>query len=108
MTTGQAAGDLISQIQEHLNGLCAMFFNYAGALQRDAAPSSTADEPVAESTAASRRHDVKAMALDIAQASKQLDQLIVQLPSISETEAQQLQRLSRLKVGPQPTLKAQL
>ena len=93
-----AASDLVTQIQDHLNGLCSMFFNFAGALQRDAAPARVSDEPLAEPSASRPKHDVKGMATQLAQASKQLDKLIEQLPFINQTEQEQLQHIAQLKV----------
>ena len=101
MAEGQAAvaADLVTQIQDHLNGLCSMFFNFAGALQRDAAPVRVADEPEPEHTSSRVKHDIKDMASQLAQASKQLDQLIEQLPSITKAEQEQLQAVAVLKVS---------
>ena len=93
------AADLVTQIQDHLNGLCSMFFNFAGALQRDAAPVSVAGEPAPEAPANRQKHDIKEMATQIAQASKQLDELIGRLPSLTQTEQEQLQDIAKLKAG---------
>lgn len=93
------ATDLVTQIQDNLGDLCAMFFNFAGALQRDAAPISTSGEVVTDISTARPKHDVQAMASQIAQASKQLDELIGQLPTLDEAEQEQLQKILRLKVG---------
>lgn len=43
---GASTADTISQLQECNAELCAMFFNYAGALQRDAPPQAVNDLPV--------------------------------------------------------------
>ena len=95
--TPVTAADLVTQIQDHLNALCSMFFNFSGALQRDAPPARVADEALAEPSGVRPKHDIKAMALQVAQASKQLDTLIAQLPSITQTEPDQLQHIAHLK-----------
>lgn len=94
----QSASDLVTQIQDHLNGLCSMFYNFTGALQRDAAPRPVADEPAPEASGSHPKHNVKEMAGQLAQASKQLDDMIGQLPAIDRTEDEQLQALTHLKV----------
>ncbi|KAK9813939.1 hypothetical protein WJX73_005732 [Symbiochloris irregularis] len=91
------AVDLITQIQDHLNDLCAMFFNFAGSLQRDAAAVAVGEEQVPDQPVGVPKHDIKAMATQIVQASKQLDELICQLPELSLTEGQQLDKISRVK-----------
>ena len=93
-----SSNDLITQIQDHLTGLCSMFFNFAGALQRDAGPVCVADEPEPEMGVTRPKHNITEMAAQIAVASKQLDELIGKLPSISRTEQQQLQAIAKLKV----------
>ena len=100
MVDGQAvrSTDLVTEIQARLNEICAMFFNFAGALQRDAAPTAVLDEPVSETVNARPKHDIREMALQIAQASKLLDGLIEQLPSLTQTEQEQLQRVAKIKV----------
>ncbi len=39
-------GDLISQLQDCNAELCAHFFNFTGAIQRDATPASVSEEPL--------------------------------------------------------------
>lgn len=100
MVDDASAVDLVTQIQDHLNDLCAMFFNFAGSLQRDAAAAAVGEEAVPEQPAGVPKHDIKAMADQIVQASKQLDELICQLPELSHTEGQQIARIAKLKVSP--------
>ena len=40
------AGDVVARIQDEIARLCAGFFNFVGALQRDAPPSSISGENI--------------------------------------------------------------
>ena len=91
--------DLVTQVQDNLNDLCALFFNMIGCLQRDAAPAAVSDERPPDPPPNSQKHDVKSFATQIAQASKQLDELIGQLPVLDKSEPRHIEDVSRLKVG---------
>ncbi|BDA41651.1 probable mediator of RNA polymerase II transcription subunit 21 [Coccomyxa sp. Obi] len=91
--------DLVTQLQDQLSVLCSLFFNFTGALQRDAPPVSVRGEPVdpianAQDTPA----QVGAMAEQIVSASKVLDDLIAHLPDISATEEDQLEAIVNLQL----------
>lgn len=91
--------DLVTQLQDQLSLLCSLFFNFTGALQRDAPPVSVRGEPVesvvnAQDTPA----QVGAMAEQVVSASRVLDELIANLPDISATEEDQLKTIVNLQV----------
>ncbi|CAL8460579.1 g108 [Coccomyxa elongata] len=91
--------DLVTQLQDQLSALCSLFFNFTGALQRDAPPVSVRGEPVepvvnAQDTPA----QVGAMAEQVVTASKVLDDLIAHLPDISATEEDQLEAIINLQI----------
>ena len=45
---GPPDADVVSQIQDHIALLCSRFFNFIGALQRDAPPVPLHAEPIAD------------------------------------------------------------
>ena len=93
----QVPTDLVSQIQESFTGLCELFFNTAGTLQRDAQLASVAGEPV-DNSGRPPKADVPALGKQVVNASKAVDALIAKLPPLDKPEQQQLQEIADLMV----------
>lgn len=87
--------DIVTQIQDHLNALLSSFFNFAGALQRDAPPASVKGEEVVRNA---NQNDVEEqmdfMAKHLVKQSKLLEDLIRMLPDLQESEMQQLEAIA--------------
>ncbi|PRW45474.1 mediator of RNA polymerase II transcription subunit 21-like [Chlorella sorokiniana] len=83
--------DLVSALQEQLGRVNAMLFNYIGALQRDAPPSSVKGEPLA---APPKAYDVQAqselMAKDLSAALQEVEASIQRLPPMPASEAEEV------------------
>ena len=107
----QVAMDVLTQLQEHVNATCALFFTHVGVLQRDAPPAGGAGDAggagggsatpnqaegapggaggaaAAPKTAAEFRAEVSSMAETVLKASAAADALISALPDTpSEAE----------------------
>ena len=92
--------DMISQLQDHLSGICLLFVNFTGAIQRDAPPASVgshAVDPVLILPDRPTLPDTKELAQDLVQAFKVLDGLISQIPDLKLTEEQQLEVIKDLQ-----------
>mmetsp|Transcript_6425 Transcript_6425/g.40139 ORF Transcript_6425/g.40139 Transcript_6425/m.40139 type:complete len:136 (+) Transcript_6425:2771-3178(+) len=91
--------DVVGQLQEEVNHLCALMYNYTGSLQRDAPPASLGDEPAGSGPVPN--YDVpketRGMAKAVVQASKTIDEIIRTLPPI-DSEEEQVQRILELQV----------
>ena len=92
-------GDLVSQIQTSLTGLCELFFHQAGSLQRDAQLASVAGEPVEPEASKPARANIPQMAQELVAASKQVDSLLARLPALELNEQRQLEEVAQLMVG---------
>jgi hypothetical protein len=89
------SSDVLTQIQDLLNGLVSNFFNFAGALQRDAPPGSIKGEDApAGPHAINVGEQTTFMAREIAKQSKLLDELINKLPDLKLSDAQQLEAIA--------------
>ncbi len=92
--------DMISQLQDHLSGVCLLFVNFTGAIQRDAPPVSVGNhavEPELLKVDRTKLPDTKELAGDLLQAFKTLDILISQVPNLQQTENHQLQEIAALQ-----------
>mmetsp|Transcript_15444 Transcript_15444/g.46599 ORF Transcript_15444/g.46599 Transcript_15444/m.46599 type:complete len:141 (+) Transcript_15444:151-573(+) len=96
---GASTADTISQLQECNAELCAMFFNYAGALQRDAPPQAVNDFPVQlkSSSGAHTVASIPELAAQIVQSCKQFDELAQSLPEKLPMREEQLQTILSLQ-----------
>jgi Subunit 21 of Mediator complex len=98
-TSGTA--DIVTQIQDHLNGLLSSFFNFTGALQRDAPPVTVKGEPAIRN---SNQIDMGApeqtvfMAKQVAEQCKLLEELIIKLPDLALSETQQLEAIAAIQL----------
>ena len=59
-------GDLITQLQDSNAELCSLFFNYTGAIQRDARPLAVNEEPVEGAGSATAGPDTMAQIPELA------------------------------------------
>ena len=98
-TPAPVVTDLVSQIQEGVSGLCELFFNVAGSLQRDAHLASVCGEAVGN-TERAQKADVPALGKQVVDASKAVDALIARLPVLDKPEQSQLQEIASLMVRP--------
>ena len=89
--------DLVSQIQEGVSGLCELFFNIAGSLQRDAHLASVCGEAV-DNSGRAQKADVPALGQQVVEASKAVDALMARLPVLDKSEQSQLQEIADLMV----------
>ena len=95
---GQA--DVITEAQRQIAVVCSHFYATLGSLQRDAPPSSVKGEALLGPTAsaqASVSQQTRTMAQQVTQASKQLEEWILQLPDNLESEEHRLQELHNLQ-----------
>eukprot|EP00884_Botryococcus_braunii_P000814 jgi/Botrbrau1/10733/Bobra.180_2s0004.1 len=110
-TAGNA--DVVTQIQDHLNALVSSFFNFTGALQRDAPPVSIRGGTVVRNAKEIDVGEQTAfMAKQIATQSRILEELITRLPDLSLSEEQQLEAIAAAQLaneaeGDQPRKAAQ-
>lgn len=87
--------DIVTQIQDHLNALLSSFYNFAGALQRDAPPASVKGEEVVRNANQSDvQEQMDFMAKHLVKQSKLLEELIGKLPDLRESELQQLEAIA--------------
>lgn len=87
--------DVITQIQDHLNVLVSNFFNFAGALQRDAPPASMKGEDAPTGPHPMNvEEQTNLMAREVANQSKLLDELISKLPDLTLSDTQQLEAIA--------------
>lgn len=97
-TAGNA--DIVTQIQDHLNALVSSFFNFTGALQRDAPPVNVKGGTVARNANQIDVGEQTAfMAKQIATQSRILEELITKLPDLSLSEAQQLNAIAAAQLA---------
>ncbi|GAB4816096.1 hypothetical protein N2152v2_003142 [Parachlorella kessleri] len=90
--------DVISQLQDQVNGLCSKLFNFLGALQRDAPPSSVKGEGLlAPAGGVDVEAQTELMASEIVESFTAVERLLQQLPPTDKTEAQQLQGIAALQ-----------
>ena len=92
--------DMISQLQDHLSSTCCLFVNFTGSIQRDAPPSRVGDHEVETDLLIPDRPTLpptKDLAKDVLQSFKVMENMIAQLPQLSQTEDQQLEVLRDLQ-----------
>lgn len=92
--------DVVTAAQQQLLVLCSHFFATVGSLQRDAPPLSVKGEalltpPVAIQPSTSEQ--TKTMAQQLIEASKRLENLLLELPDSLQTEQEQVDRLESLQ-----------
>ena len=92
--------DVVTEAQQQLLVLCSHFFATVGSLQRDAPPMSVKGEallapPVATQPLLSEQ--TQTMAQQVIEASKRLENLILELPDSEQFEEVQLDRLESLQ-----------
>ncbi|KAK3248333.1 hypothetical protein CYMTET_42200 [Cymbomonas tetramitiformis] len=88
--------DIVTQIQEEVNSLASLFWNYTGILQRDAPPIAVGDEEI-PSKEGDMKEQADQMATAIVGTAKTVDKLIDGLPHINASADQQISTLARLQ-----------
>lgn len=73
--------DLLTQLQAALNSLCSMFFNFVGALQRDAPPVKVKEELLSDVSTYDLNKDTTFMATQLISGFKVVEELINALPN---------------------------
>lgn len=92
--------DVVTEAQQQLLVLCSHFFATVGSLQRDASPVSVKGEALLAplvATQPSVNEQTKTMAQQVIGASKRLEQLLLELPDLVQTEEEQMDRLEHLQ-----------
>lgn len=92
--------DMVTEAQQQLSVLCSHFYATIGSLQRDAPAVSIQNEPLIRPAGLSQTpisQQTQTMAQQVVQSSKQLENLIMQLPARIESEQQQLEILQDLQ-----------
>lgn len=91
--------ELISKLQDCNAELCAMFFNYTGALQRDAQPQPVNELPLQNDKTESTQDPPSKpdLGLQVVQLSKQFDDLLSYLPLSMPDRDSQLQNILQLQ-----------
>ncbi|GBG70444.1 hypothetical protein CBR_g6572 [Chara braunii] len=91
--------DVVSQLQDQANHMASLFFNYVGALQRDAPPVRLGDEPPPPPPPpeVDVKGQGKMMATAVVQAAKTFDALVGALPVTAGGEEEQLKRIAELQ-----------
>ena len=92
--------DIVTQLQEEVNSLSTLYWNYTGILQRDAPPLSVGEETVAVDSANESqrlREESSKMAKAVVDATKLIDSLASNLPPIEPNGDNQLAQLDDLQ-----------
>ncbi len=106
-----SSGELLTQLQDQINALCTMFFDFVGTLQRDAPPASLAGEPLVAAggsagagteASSSGRLDVAAastvMSAELLKGFKHAEALIQAIPQeVGLSEEEHYGRIQRLQ-----------
>lgn len=88
--------DIVTQIQEEVNSLASLFWNYTGILQRDA-PAIAVGGEENPSKEGDMKEQADQMATAIVGTAKTIDKLIDGLPPINASADQQISTLARLQ-----------
>eukprot|EP00976_Prorocentrum_cordatum_P067540 1178787-Prorocentrum_minimum.AAC.2 len=92
--------DIVTQLQEEVNSLSSLYWNYTGILQRDAPPLSVGEEtvPIDPTYESQRLHEESTkMAKAVVDATKLVDSLASYLPPIDPNGDFQLAQLDVLQ-----------
>mmetsp|Transcript_44523 Transcript_44523/g.74289 ORF Transcript_44523/g.74289 Transcript_44523/m.74289 type:complete len:135 (+) Transcript_44523:211-615(+) len=92
--------DIVTQLQDEVNSLSTLYWNYTGILQRDAPPLAVGEEAVPTDAAHESQRlveECKRMATAVVDATKLIDTLASNLPPIKPNGEAQLARIDELQ-----------
>jgi mediator of RNA polymerase II transcription subunit 21 len=94
------SGEVLTQLQDQLNTVSTMFFDFIGILQRDAPPVALADEPVVHAPAPGGfdvQQTTQAMAEQLTQEFKRSEELIQRIPDSALQEEEHYSTIRQLQ-----------
>ncbi|GMH42587.1 hypothetical protein BSKO_10506 [Bryopsis sp. KO-2023] len=102
--------DYVTRLQNEVNGMCSLFFNFAGALQRDAPKASVGGETITQESTFNVEEQSKMMADQLMEASREIDRIVSKLPPLGRSTQDRQKKIVEMwkeKIALEEALKAE-